>query len=137
MKNKSLKYFNGDELASSVFNAKYKAENEETPDDMHKRMAKEFHRIEQKYQFYERPAKNISKYGKERKHLTFKKIYNYFKDFKYIIPQGSIMATLGTSKISSLSNCWVIDEPNDSYASILKADAEAEFLYTMLGGVGT
>lgn len=43
----SKEYFNGDELAASVWEGKYAAEGESNPDDMHKRMAKEFARIEE------------------------------------------------------------------------------------------
>ena len=48
----STKYFNGDELAASVFVEKYALKDNEdhllelTPTDMHHRMAKEFARIE-------------------------------------------------------------------------------------------
>ena len=44
-----LNYFNGDELAANVWQGKYAQEGEETPDDMHKRLAKEFARIEDNY----------------------------------------------------------------------------------------
>ena len=44
-----LEYFNGDELAATTWRNKYAAEGEENPDDTHRRMAKEFARIEQKY----------------------------------------------------------------------------------------
>ena len=52
----SLDYFNGDELAAGVFVGKYALKDlkgnyfEKTPDDMHKRLAKEFARIETKYE---------------------------------------------------------------------------------------
>ena len=52
---KSLEYFSGDELAASVFATKYALQDnqgnylETTPDEMHKRIAKEFARIEAKY----------------------------------------------------------------------------------------
>ena len=49
MKNKLLEYFKGDELASNVFKSKYAQEGDVTPDDMHKRMASEFARIENNY----------------------------------------------------------------------------------------
>ena len=51
----SLEYFHGDELAASVFAGKYALQDaegnylEKTPDDMHKRLAREFGRIEKKY----------------------------------------------------------------------------------------
>jgi len=50
-----LTYFDGDELAATTWINKYCMKNvkgellELTPDDMHKRMAKEFARIEKKY----------------------------------------------------------------------------------------
>ena len=44
-----LDYFNGDELAANVWQGKYMQEGEITPDDMHKRLAKEFARVENKY----------------------------------------------------------------------------------------
>ena len=50
----TLQYFNGDELATNVFITKYCLRDKEgnlmekTPDDMHDRMAKEFARIQQK-----------------------------------------------------------------------------------------
>ena len=46
---KVLEYFSGDELAANVWKSKYALEGEETPDDMHKRLAKEFTRIETHY----------------------------------------------------------------------------------------
>ena len=52
---KSLEYFKGDELAAKVFVDKYALVDNDgdykelTPDDMHKRLAKEFARIEKKY----------------------------------------------------------------------------------------
>jgi len=139
MNKKLINYFNGDTLAASIWLQKYAYKNEVTPNDMHKRMAREFIRIEQKYQHLEKheDKHKLSEYGKNREHLNFDKIFELFKDFKYIIPQGSVMATLGTDYLASLSNCWVVDEPEDSYASILKTDAEAVFLYKRRGGVGT
>ena len=141
---KLLEYFKGDELAASVWAGKYKMEGEETPDDMHRRMAKEFARIEKKYikeekEDYEDISFNLdimSNYALEREPLTEEKVFELFKNFKYIIPQGSIMATLGTNQIASLSNCWVIESPLDSYAGIHKADGDLIYYYKRRGGVG-
>ena len=47
--NKVLEYFKGDELAASTWQNKYAAQGEVTPDDTHKRLAKEFARIEESY----------------------------------------------------------------------------------------
>ena len=123
----SLKYFEGDELAASVFVTKYALQDEEgnyletNPDQMHKRLAKEFSRIEQKY---ENP-------------MSEQEIYNLFKGFKYVVPQGSPMAGVGNDhQIQSLSNCFVVDSPEDSYGGILKADQEQVQIMKRRGGVG-
>src|SRR5690606_11191864 len=109
MNEKLKNYFKGDDLAADVWLKKYAQEGEETPDDMHRRMAKEFARIEDKYVKIEKDVNwsNLSEYGKDRERLTNESIYNLFKDFKYIIPQGSIMSQLGSKSIGSLSNCFV------------------------------
>jgi ribonucleoside-diphosphate reductase alpha chain len=136
---KVLEYFNGDELAASVWESKYKDEGEVTPDDMHRRMAKEFARIEENYKIEGvelRDTGKLSKYGVSRTSLNEDTTYYLFKDFKYIIPQGSIMATLGTKQIASLSNCWVIESPLDSYAGIHKSDGDLIYYYKRRGGVG-
>jgi len=142
-----LNYFKGDTLAADVWKAKYADKKEVTPDDMHKRLAKEFAKIENNYigkehsgsclpSIFNKYKKKLSEYGKSRKDLDEQAIYNLFKDFKYIIPQGSIMATLGTSKIASLSNCFLVDSPKDSYGGILKTDEELAQLMKRRGGVG-
>lgn len=147
MNDKLLSYFNGDELATSVWLQKYAQEGEETPDDMHRRLAREFARVEFNYQITE-PLKNsdleshknrlkkLSKYGQTRRNLNEETIYHLFKDFKYIIPQGSIMSQLGAKSIGSLSNCFVIGDPEDSYGGIFKKDEEMVQLMKRRGGVG-
>lgn len=133
-----LKYFNGDELAAGVWLGKYAQEGEKTPDDMHKRMAKEFVRIELNYASKSDSNKDreLSNYGKTRDNLTEESIYNLFKDFKYIVPQGSIMSQLGSKSIGSLSNCFVIGQPEDSYGGIFQKDEEMVHLMKRRGGVG-
>ena len=131
-----LDYFNGDELAANVWQGKYAQEGEETPDDMHRRMAREFARIENIYIGSESETFTLSKYGQEREFLTEDKIYHLFKDFKYIIPQGSIMSQLGSKSIGSLSNCFVIGQPEDSYGGIFQKDEEMAQLMKRRGGVG-
>ena len=115
-----LEYFNGDELAASTWRSKYAAEGEQTPDDTHRRMAKEFARIEQKYP----------------NPMSEEEIYELFKNFKYVIPGGSVMAGLGTGDIISLSNCFVIGSPKDSYAEIMKVRNQQIQLMKRRGGVG-
>ena len=106
---KRLDYFNGDELAADVF-LKYALRDEagnlleETPEQMHKRLAKEFARIEAKYP----------------NPLSEEEIYSHLVNFSDIIPQGSPMSGVGNPhQIQSLSNCFVIDPPQDSYGGIL------------------
>ena len=134
---KLLQYFSGDELAANVWLGKYAQEGEETPDDMHKRLATEFARIEGQYILNEkRDATKLSKYGYKRMHLDSLKIYDLFRDFKYIVPQGSIMSQLGAKSIGSLSNCFVIGTPKDSYGGIFQKDEEMAQLMKRRGGVG-
>ena len=123
----SLEYFEGDSLAASVFAGKYALQDEDgnylelTPDDMHKRLAGEFARIETKY------PNSMDRH----------EIYNLFKDFKYIVPQGSPMSGIGNeAKIQSISNCFVIEAPEDSYGGILKTDQEQVQIMKRRGGVG-
>lgn len=138
-----LEYFKGNELAANVWQSKYAQEGEKTPDDMHKRMAKEFARIEFKYVTEEtkilkthKDYEKLSKYGAERKDLNEETIYKLFKDFKYIVPQGSIMSQLGSKSVGSLSNCFVIGQPEDSYGGIMMKDEEMVQLMKRRGGVG-
>jgi ribonucleoside-diphosphate reductase alpha chain len=122
-------YFNGDELASSTWINKYAVKDsygniyESNPDQMHRRLAKEFARIENKYP---NPT-------------SAEDIYELLKEFKYIIPQGGPMAGIGNDlQIASLSNCFVIGnrKPADSYGGIMKIDEEQVQLMKRRGGVG-
>jgi len=126
---KSLKYFNGDELAANVWINKYALKDsdnnlyEGSPDDMHHRIAREIARIDKRYV----------------NPLTEDQIFELLKDFKYIIPQGSPMAGIGNNfQIGSLSNCFVIgnDSNSDSYGGIMKIDEEQVQLMKRRGGVG-
>lgn len=133
-----LEYFKGDELAASTWRNKYAAEKEQTPDDTHKRLAKEFGRIEDKYD-WDMPndkAMKLSNYGYQRPNLDAEAIYQLFKDFKYIIPGGSVMSGAGTGQLVSLSNCFVIGSPKDSYAEIMKTRSQQAQLMKRRGGVG-
>jgi ribonucleoside-diphosphate reductase alpha chain len=137
-----LNYFKGDELAANVWQDKYAKTGEVTPDDMHKRMAKEFARIENLYQSKESENSNpiiwdsLSWYGRHRGRLDEESIFYLFKDFKYVIPQGSIMDILGSTKMGSLSNCFVIGQPYDSYGGIMLKDEEMVQLEKRRGGIG-
>ena len=127
--NASLKYFKNDDLAARVWLNKYALKDSEgniyelTPNDMHRRIAKEIARIETKYS----------------NPLTENAIFDLIKDFKYIVPQGSPMAGIGNPfQIGSLSNCFVIGNSgeSDSYGGIMKIDQEQVQLMKRRGGVG-
>ncbi len=139
---KALKYFNGDELAATTWMKKYAVRNNEgkyletTPDDMHKRMAREFARIEKKFDS-EKNQEGLSDYAQKREALTEESIYQLFKDFQYVIPQGSVMAALGnTEMIASLSNCVVVPPVYDSYGGIMYTDQQLVQLFKRRCGVG-
>ena len=123
----SVEYFNGDELAANVFLTKYALTDvqgdlhETTPDDMHRRLAREFSKVESKYP----------------NPMSEEEIYNLFKDFRYVVPQGSPMSGIGNPhQIQSISNCFVIESPHDSYGGILKSDQELVQIAKRRGGVG-
>ncbi len=140
---RTLAYFNGDELAATTWINKYAMKNDDgdylevTPDDMHKRMASEFARIEKKYSENENTPENLSNYGQKRKFLSEEAIYQLFKNFKYIIPQGSVMSSLGNKNvIASLSNCVVVPAVLDSYGGIFYTDQQLAQLFKRRCGVG-
>lgn len=127
--NESVKYFDGDELAAKVWVSKYALKDsfgniyELTPADMHRRLANEFARIENKYP----------------NPLSAQEIYELLDGFKYVVPQGSPMAGIGNNfQTGSLSNCFVVglDGHPDSYGSIMKVDEEQVQLMKRRGGVG-
>lgn len=142
---KSLAYFSGDELAASTWVNKYAMKDangnflEDSPDAMHKRMAAEFARIERHY--LDHPVNGsyngLSEYGKSRGQLTESAIYELFKDFRYVIPQGSVMSSLGNyNVIASLSNCVVLPEIYDSYGGVFYTDQQLAQLFKRRCGVG-
>lgn len=140
-----IHYFEKDELAATTWMNKYAMKNkkgeflETTPDDMHRRMATQFARIESNYlqPIAEDDLLMMSEYGRTRSLLGEEKIYNYFKNFKYVIPQGSVMAGLGNKHmLASLSNCVVMPEIHDSYGGIFKTDEQLAQLFKRRCGVG-
>ncbi len=125
----SLKYFKGDELAARVWVNKYSMKDsfgniyEQSPEDMHWRIANEIARIENKY---ENPLKP-------------EEIFELLDHFKYIIPAGSPMTGIGNNhQVASLSNCFVIglDGEADSYGGVIRIDEEQVQLMKRRGGVG-
>lgn len=123
----STKYFNGNDLSAKVFVDKYALRNKEgdilesNPEQMHRRLAREFARIEQ---------------DKFSNPLSEDIIFSYLDRFKYIIPQGSPMYGIGnTHQIVSLSNCYVVDL-YDSYGGICLTDQYITQISKRRGGIG-
>src|SRR5574338_1520872 len=91
----SIEYFGGDEFAAKVFVDKYALQNlkgeflELTPSDMHRRLAREFARIEAKYP----------------NPIDEETIFQLIDHFRFIVPQGSPMSAIGNPyQLQSLSN---------------------------------
>ncbi|MBQ7855977.1 MAG: adenosylcobalamin-dependent ribonucleoside-diphosphate reductase [Alistipes sp.] len=125
----SKEYFGGDELAATVWVSKYALKDsfgniyESSPEQMHKRLAAELNRIENKY---ENP-------------LSEQEIFELLDHFRYVIPQGGPMTGIGNNfQVASLSNCFVIGHKNpaDSYGGIFRIDEEQVQLMKRRGGVG-
>ena len=144
-----LEYFKKDELATDVFLSKYSLNGKETPDEMHDRLAKEFARVLwREYGYIEHtshPIKYLSKFGEyfftnlwESNTLEDVVIYikSLFKNFEYIVPQGSVMGGVGTGAPVSYSNCFVIQSPEDSIESIMNTARDMAQIYKRRGGVG-
>nr|WP_229061157.1 adenosylcobalamin-dependent ribonucleoside-diphosphate reductase [Parabacteroides sp. W1-Q-101] len=124
-----MDYFTGDELAAKVWVNKYALKDafgniyEESPVDMHHRLASEIARVEKKYP----------------NPLSEQELFDLFDHFRYIVPQGSPMTGIGNDyQIASLSNCFVIglDGEADSYGAIIRIDEEQVQLMKRRGGVG-
>lgn len=104
-------YFQGDEFAAEVWRTKYAQDGEKTPEDMHKRMAREFARV----RFKKDPSKSQWEWEEY--------FFDIFNNFQKNIPQGRVMAGLGVmDSYRSLSNCIRLPPPSDSYSSIMKTD---------------
>lgn len=125
----SLNYFAGDELAARVWVNKYAMKDsygniyEQSPEDMHHRLANEIARIEKKYP----------------NPMSAEEIFQLLDHFRYIIPAGSPMTGIGNNfQVASLSNCFVIgiDGDGDSYGAIMRLDEEQVQLMKRRGGVG-
>jgi len=123
----SLAYFGGDELAANVFATKYALKNnanqyvEKTPEDMHRRLAREFARAEAKYP----------------NSLSEEEIFDLFDHFRYVVPQGSPMSAIGNPyRYQSASNCYVVPPPYDSYGGIFVTDQQQAQIMKRRGGVG-
>ena len=140
----AMDYFHGDELAASTWVNKYALRNKEghlveaSPADMHRRMAREFARIESRQDPLPTDRRALlSAYGRERNALNEEAIFKLFDGFRDIVPQGSVMASLGDPyRLASLSNCVVIPSPMDSYGGIFHNDQQLAQLFKRRCGVG-
>ena len=127
LREQGLLYFNGDLLATNVWIHKYALKTkrgeykELTPDETIKRLTVEIERAESKYP-------NPLSYGQ---------IYEMLKNFKYFIFGGSILFGLGNEEqVSSLGNCFFIDNGSDSYGGIFQTEESMVQLMKRRGGVG-
>ncbi len=125
----SHSYFKWDQLAAKVWVSKYALKDsdgniyEESPRDMHWRLAREIARIENKYP----------------NPINEEDLFYLFNKFDYLIPQGSPMTGIGNDyQVASLSNCFVIgmEGTADSYGGIIRIDEEQVQLMKRRGGVG-
>lgn len=122
-------YFVSDDLAATVWVSKYALKDsfgkiyENSPLQMHERIASEVVRIENKYP----------------NPMTKEEVLELLSDFRYVIPQGGPMTGIGNNlQTASLSNCFVIGHksPADSYGGIIRIDEEQVQLMKRRGGVG-
>lgn len=128
LRESGLHYFKGDILATNVWIKKYALKSKEdgyyeelNPNDTLERIAKEIYRAELKYP----------------NPLSYKEILKVIKDFKYFIFAGSILFGLGNNNaVSSLGNCFFIDNGADSYGGIFNLDESMVQLMKRRGGVG-
>ena len=121
-------YFDGDDLAATVWVSKYALKDsfgniyEKSPRQMHERIAREIERIEKKYP----------------NPMSADEVFALLDHFRYVIPQGGPMTGIGNDfQVASLSNCFVIGHKNpaDSYGGIFRMDEEQVQLMKRRGGV--
>lgn len=122
----SIEYFQGDTLAADVFAGKYALQDlkgtlyEKTPDDMHRRTARELHRAE----------------AQHPNPMSEQEMFDLLSSWKVVL-QGGPMSAIGNKfQVQSLSNCFVIESPYDSYGGIMKTDQEQVQIMKRRGGVG-
>lgn len=152
----SMRYFDGDELAVDAFVRKYALRRglneflELTPADMHVRLARNFARMEAKYpnpmteQEIFCLLADVDLVALERdeavfdlNELSLEELKRYDRGYGRVLAQGSPMSGIGDPyRFQSLSNCFVIDPPHDSYGGIFKTDEEGAQIMKRRGGVG-
>ena len=121
-----MSYFNGDSLASAVWANKYALKInskylELSPVDTIDRITDEVYRAENQFP----------------NPLSREEIHSNLKDFQNFIFGGSILFGAGNKhQISSLGNCFFIDNGADSYGGIFNIDETMAQLMKRRGGVG-
>ena len=112
----SLDYFTGDELAAKVWVNKYALKDafgniyEQSPRDMHHRLAREIARIERTYP----------------NPLSEQELFELFDHFRYIIPQGSPMTGIGNDFQVKVSG--ILSELNTE-SGYMKIRVDGEYKY--------
>lgn len=153
----SLTFFKDDQLATDVFVDKYALRDSQnnfyelTPADSNMRIAKEFARIEAKYpnplslkEIYcclsDVDESLLAFQPTDVEHNLFdveKSLKECTVGYGAVIPQGSPQAGIGNPfQMQSLSNCFVIESPKDSYGGICHTDQEQVQIMKRRGGVG-
>ena len=130
-------YFDGDSLALDVWRSKYQ-HNNESLDEFFLRIASEFARLDnfKNIDTYSKEVELLSNYGKSRiGEDRFDWFLKLFKNFKYIVPGGSVLSGVGSDKPISLSNCFVV-KTDDSVGPIFDAAKDMAEIYKRRGGVG-
>jgi len=123
-----MEYFDGDDLAAKIFVDKYALRDnnkqllEISPHDMFSRIASNLARIER---------------DKFQNPLSFDDIFSYIDRFKYIVPQGGLLYGIGNKfQYVTLSNCYAIASPFDSYGGIHRTDEHITQISKRRGGCG-
>ena len=148
---KTLEFFNGDELAANVCVTKYMIDGEKTPEDIFKRHSKEIGRLLLKRiktfrQLSKTLYDDLSFEGKNYWNklsntiTTQKEAEAYIQtivNFNNLVLGGSAMQGIGNHKLySTLSNCFVLGQPYDSYSGINKKEDEISQVMKRRGGTG-
>lgn len=136
-------------LAKEVFNTKYSQGGKYTPDELCHKLAGRFADIEYGFSHTcgldETKLDNLSHYGNKRFREVYSmttasianKFYEYFKDFKYIVPGGSVLFGVTSEKPVSFSNCFVLPPPEDCFESIFGTGRDMSQVFKRRGGCGT
>jgi len=121
-----LDQFNGDHLATSVLMSKYLLRNinddlvENSLDSIFRRISLALLEVENTYP----------------NPLTLDTIFDIFKNNQFIFGGSNLYGIRNHLKVTSLGNCFVIGNTEDSYSGILQTDAEQAQLMKRRGGVG-